>query len=127
LTRSEEAPQATQSGPAFAEPWQARAFAVAVLASRQGCFTWSEWTRALGRELQGGSDAAPQTTEAGYFDCWLSALQSLLIGKGLIGRGEFLARKDAWEDAYRRTPHGVAVTLTGTASKATVAPDGVVA
>ncbi len=112
----EEAPHATQSGPAFAEPWQARAFAAAVLASKRGCFTWSEWTHALGRELQGASDVVSQTTAAGYFDCWLSALQSLLVGKGLIGQGEFLARKDAWEDAHRRTPHGVAVTLTGTAS-----------
>ena len=52
LTPSEDAPDATQPGPAFAEPWQARAFAVAVLASKQGCFTWSEWSHALGRELQ---------------------------------------------------------------------------
>jgi nitrile hydratase accessory protein len=98
--------------PAFAEPWQARAFAVAVLASRQGCFTWSEWTHALGHELRHAPAAAAQPSEAGYFDCWLAALQSLLLGKGLIGQGELLARKDAWEDAYRRTPHGVAVTLT---------------
>lgn len=46
----------------FAEPRQARAFALAVLASRQGCFTWPQWTQAFGRELQ-------RTPEAGYFDC----------------------------------------------------------
>jgi len=113
LTPLEEAPDATQPGPVFAEAWQARAFAVAVLASRQGCFTWSEWTHALGRELQGAPDVAAQTTAAAsYFDCWLSALQSLLVDKGLVGQGELLTRKDAWEDAYRRTPHGVAVTLS---------------
>jgi nitrile hydratase accessory protein len=106
LTASDEAPAA------FAEPWQARAFAVAVLASRQGCFTSSEWTYALGRELQHVPDAAAQATEAGYFECWLSALQSLLVSKGLMGQGELLARRNAWEDAYRRTPHGVAVTLS---------------
>jgi nitrile hydratase accessory protein len=117
LTPSEDVPDATQPGLAFAEPWQARAFAVAVLASRQGCFTWSEWTRALGHELQHAPDAAAHATDAGYFDCWLAALQSLLVGKGLLGQGEVLGRKDAWEDAYRRTPHGVAVTLTGTHSK----------
>lgn len=111
MTPPEEAPDAGQSGPDFAEPWQARAFAVAVLASRQGCFTWSEWTHALGRELQRASDVAAQRMEAGYFDCWLSALQSMLLGKGVIGQGELLTRKDAWEDAYRRTPHGVAVRL----------------
>ena len=98
-------------GVAFAQPWQARAFAIAVLASRQGCFTWPEWTRALSRELQSVSDADPQVAAERYFDCWLSALQSLLIGKGAVGQAELHERKHAWEDAYRRTPHGVPVSL----------------
>ncbi len=79
---------------------------MAVLSSRQGCFTWSQWTHALGRELQRAPDA-------GYFDCWLVALQSLLLGEGAIGEGELSDRKHAWEDAFRRTPHGVPVTLAG--------------
>jgi nitrile hydratase accessory protein len=89
---------------AFSEPWQARAFAITVLASRQGCFTWPEWTRALSRELHAASDAA-------YFDCWLSALQSLLLGKGTLGPDELRERRRAWEEAYRRTPHGSPVSL----------------
>jgi nitrile hydratase accessory protein len=109
LRPPDEGPDA--SGLAFAEPWQARAFAVAMLASRQGCFTWSEWTQVLGRELQHAPEVASRATAAGYFDCWLSALQSLLVAKGVIGQGELLARKDAWEEAYRRTPHGVAVRV----------------
>lgn len=102
----------TQSDePAFAEPWQARAFALAILSSRQGCFTWSEWTRALSRELQRASDAAASAAQPGYYDCWLSALQSLLVGKGAVAQSELHERKDAWADAYRRTPHGVPVSL----------------
>lgn len=101
-----------RSEPAFAEPWQARAFAIAILASKQGCFTWSEWTHALSRELQRASDVDAQAAGGAYFDCWLSALQSLLVGKGVVGRGELLERKDAWEDAYRRTAHGVPVSLS---------------
>jgi len=102
------------SGPglAFAEPWQARAFAIAVVASRQGCFTWSEWTHSLGRELQRTSDTDPKAAEANYFDCWLSALQSLLLSKGAVGEVELHERKHAWEDAYRRTPHGVPISLS---------------
>ncbi len=98
--------------PAFTEPWQARAFAIAVLASRQGCFTWSEWTQALGRELQRASDAGAQMADGSYFECWLSALQSLLAGKGAIGPEELSHRRQAWEDAYRRTPHGLPVSLS---------------
>jgi nitrile hydratase accessory protein len=101
---------------AFAEPWQARAFAMAILASRQGCFTWSEWTQALSRELPRAADAGPRIAGATYFDCWLSALQSLLVGKGAIGQAELHERKHAWEDAYRRTPHGMPVTLSNSVS-----------
>lgn len=99
-------------GAAFAEPWQARAFAIAVMASRQGCFTWSEWTHALGQELQRSSETDPKAVETNYFDCWLSALQSLLLAKGSVGQAELHERKHAWEDAYRRTPHGVPVSLS---------------
>lgn len=114
--RSVEALPLADSSPdgravAFAQPWQARAFAIAVLASRQGCFTWSEWTHALGRELQSVADADPGGVAERYFDCWLLALQSLLIGKGALGQTELHERRDAWEDAYRRTPHGMPVNL----------------
>jgi nitrile hydratase accessory protein len=98
-------PAAEGAGPAFSEPWQARAFALAILAARQGCFTWTEWTQALGRERQGSADAA-------YFASWLSALQSLLVEKGAIRQDQLGERRDAWEAAYRRTPHGVPVSLT---------------
>lgn len=103
---------AEQSDVVFAEPWQARAFAMAVVASRQGCFTWSEWTHALGRELRLASNPDPKTAGAIYFDCWLSALQSLLLAKGAVGQAELHERKHAWEDAYRRTPHGKPVSLS---------------
>lgn len=107
--RADDAPRAADSlagapGRAFSQPWQARAFALAVLAARQGSFSWSEWSQALSRELRGAPDDA-------YFECWLSALQSLLIGKGAVARGELLERKHAWEDAYRTTPHGAPVSL----------------
>jgi nitrile hydratase accessory protein len=101
-----------RSDPAFTEPWQARAFALAVLASRQGCFSWPEWTHALGRELQRASQSDSQSEGRCYFDCWLRALQSLLVGKNAVAQGELSERQRAWEDAYRRTPHGLPVSLS---------------
>ena len=112
MTPSDAASDAVKPGAEFAEPWQARAFAIAVLASRQGCFTWSEWTQALSRELQRASAGHPPAATPGYFDCWLSALQSLLLGKGAVEQGELSERRHAWEDAYRRTPHGKPVSLS---------------
>ena len=114
MTLSEGVPDATGSGPAFAEPWQAKAFALAVLASKRGCFTWSEWSQALGRELRQAApaDAPAGAPSPGYFDCWLSVLQSLLLVKGAVRPDELSARKRAWEEAYRRTPHGTPVSLS---------------
>lgn len=111
MTPPDAAPEIARSDRAFAEPWQARAFAIAILASRQGCFTWSEWTYALSRELRRASDDDARTAHVSYFDCWLAALQSLLVGKGAVNQRQLHDRKDAWEDAYRRTPHGVPVRL----------------
>jgi len=41
--------------PAFAEAWQAQAFALAVKLSEQGHFTWKEWADALADELNGAA------------------------------------------------------------------------
>lgn len=41
-----------ESGPVFAEPWQAQAFALAVKLSEDGHFTWKEWAAALAAELK---------------------------------------------------------------------------
>jgi hypothetical protein len=51
----------------------------------------------------------PEALDA--LDCWLVALHSLLLGKGAIGQAELRDRRQAWEEACRRTPHGATVTL----------------
>ena len=94
-------------GPVFAEPWQAQAFALAVRLSEQGYFTWKEWTDTLAEELRGKADDGSH-----YYDHWLAALERLVTAKGLAGQPELAARKEAWAEAYRRTPHGKPVELT---------------
>jgi nitrile hydratase accessory protein len=98
-------------GPVFAEPWQAEAFALAVRLSAQGCFSWKEWAAALADELA----AAPQHSEADdgslYYQCWLTALERLVVAKGLADPASLLAQKEAWAEAYRTTPHGLPVEL----------------
>lgn len=60
--------------PPFAEPWQARAFALAVTLSERGVFTWSEWTRELGAEIARSRDDGPED----YWRAWVTALEHLL-------------------------------------------------
>lgn len=98
-------------GPVFAEPWQAQAFALAVNLSEQGHFTWKEWATALAAELKSAADRGEPDDGTHYYDHWLAALERLVTAKGLSDPAALLARKEAWADAYRHTPHGKPVEL----------------
>ena len=91
----------------FAEPWQAQAFALAVKLSEQGYFTWKEWADALAAELK----SAEPDDGSRYYQHWLAALERLVTAKGLTTPADMHARKEAWADAYRHTPHGKPVVL----------------
>jgi nitrile hydratase accessory protein len=100
-----------EGGPVFAEPWQAQAFALAVKLSVQGHFTWKEWAAALAQELNCGADRGEPDDGSRYYEHWLAALERLVTSKGLSDPASLLARKEAWADAYRHTPHGKPVEL----------------
>lgn len=100
-----------EGGPVFAEPWQAQAFALAVRLSAQGHFTWKEWAAALADELKAAAERGETDDGSRYYEYWLAALEKLTAAKGLSDRDELLQRKEAWADAYRRTPHGKPVEL----------------
>ena len=100
-----------EGGPVFAEPWQAQAFALAVRLSEQGHFTWKEWAAALAEELKSAADRGEPDDGSRYYEHWLAALERLVTCKGLSDPASLLARKEAWADAYRHTPHGKPVEL----------------
>jgi nitrile hydratase accessory protein len=104
-------------GPVFAEPWQAQAFALAVKLSAQGHFTWKEWAGALADELKAAADHGDPDDGSHYYDHWLATLERLLNAKGLTDPAALLARKEAWAEAYRRTPHGKPVELSAAPAK----------
>ena len=96
----------------FAEPWEAQAFALAVKLSEQGHFTWKEWAAALADELKAAADRGePDDDGSHYYEHWLAALERLVTARGLTDPAALLARKEAWADAYRHTPHGKPVEL----------------
>jgi len=98
-------------GPVFAEPWEAQAFALAVKLSEQGHFTWKEWASALAEELKAAANRGEPDDGSRYYHHWLAALERLVTAKGLSDPAAMLARKEAWADAYRHTPHGKPVEL----------------
>jgi nitrile hydratase accessory protein len=104
-------------GRVFAEPWQAQAFALAVKLSEQGHFTWTEWSHALGDELKAAAGRGEGDDGSHYYEHWLAALERLVTAKGLTDRAALAARKEAWADAYRHTPHGNPVELAAGGDK----------
>jgi nitrile hydratase accessory protein len=100
-----------QDGPLFAEPWQAQAFALAVKLSEAGYFTWKEWAATLADELKAAADRGNPDDGTRYYEYWLAALERLVTAKGLTDVAALAARKEAWADAYRHTPHGKPVEL----------------
>jgi nitrile hydratase accessory protein len=106
-----------EGGPVFAEPWQAQAFALAVKLSEQGHFTWKEWAAALAEELKAAADRGEPDDGSHYYEHWLATLERLVTAKGLTDPAALLARKEAWADAYRHTPHGKPIELGAAGGK----------
>ena len=104
-------------GPVFAEPWQAQAFAMAVKLSERGHFTWKEWAAALADELKAAADRGEPDDGSRYYEYWLAALERLVTAKGLTDPAALLARKEAWAEAYRHTPHGKPIELSAGSSE----------
>lgn len=77
----------------FTEPWEARAFAVAVALCEAGQFQWAEFQRKLIDEI-GASEKSGGVTSGGpdYYRHWLAALTRLLEAKGIVGGAELAAR-----------------------------------
>jgi nitrile hydratase accessory protein len=100
-----------EGGAVFAEPWEAQAFALAVKLSEEGHFTWKEWAAELASEIKAAAYRGEPEDGTHYYHYWLAALERLVTAKGLADQPSLLARKEAWADAYRHTPHGKPVEL----------------
>ena len=98
--------------PVFEEPWQAQAFALTVHLHGKGAFTWQQWARVLSDEIARAAARGEQDDGTHYYEHWLAALERLVREHGLAEQTALDARKEAWADAYRRTPHGKPVELT---------------
>ena len=94
--------------PSFAEPWQAQVFALAVHLRDRGLIDWSDFSAALADQIAARCEFYRASD---YYDCWLDALECVVIEAGHAECGELQALEHAWADAYRRTPHGQPVVL----------------
>jgi nitrile hydratase accessory protein len=100
-----------QDGPVFKQPWEAKAFALAVRLSEAGCFTWPEWVNIFSQEIKAAKERGDPDLGDTYYQHWLNALERICTEKGLVGGEAMRRRKSAWRLAYLNTPHGQPVDL----------------
>jgi nitrile hydratase accessory protein len=98
-------------GPVFHEPWEAQAFAMALMLHARGLFTWSEWATTLGEEIKRAQAAGDPDTGDTYYRHWLAALERLVAAKGVAQPSTLTRYRDAWDRAADRTPHGQPIEL----------------
>lgn len=76
----------------FAEPWEGRAFALAVAASEAGAFDWEDFRQALIARIAARPDAR-------YYESWFAALEQVLMVEGEVReRASLLAARPAGHD-----------------------------
>ncbi len=68
----------------FEAPWQARVFGMARALSEQGLYTWDEFREALIAAIARWESSHRDTGEYAYYDCFVEALETLLVRRGAL-------------------------------------------
>ena len=84
----------------FAEPWESRAFTMAVALCEAGVFSWREFQEALIARIARHNDPS---TDWCYYEHWLGALEDVLASRGAVPHHDLTAR--AAELAQRPAGH----------------------
>ncbi len=95
----------------FEEPWHAQVLAIADTMVQAGRFSATDWASALGAALKAAEARGDADTAETYYLCATEALEKLVAAAAGIGPATLRERKQAWERAYRATPHGKPVLL----------------
>jgi len=104
---------AADGEPAFAEAWQAEVLAIADTLVQNGLFSAADWSNALGAALRQAEAAGAADDQETYYECALEALEKLIAQNSDIDSAAMLGKREDWERAYRSTPHGKPVELSG--------------
>ncbi|WP_413099730.1 nitrile hydratase accessory protein [Streptomyces sp. Inha503] len=79
----------------FAEPWEGRAFAMAVSLYEAGAFPWPRFQAALIARIAARETAPTRDEPFHYYRLWLAALEDVLVGLRVVATDEVSARTHA--------------------------------
>lgn len=80
----------------FQDPWEGSVFAMAVALCEQGLYQWSEFRDHLITEITAAErpEISPESRPT-YYECWLAALEALLLERGILTKAKIDTRA-AW-------------------------------
>lgn len=79
----------------FAEPWESRAFGLAMALHDSGAFEWQEFRSRLIATIASWETDHPPGDSFSYYRCWLRALESVMADHGVLSSTEVAARERA--------------------------------
>ena len=97
--------------PVFEQEWQAQVLAMADALIANKSFEPTRWSEAFGSGLAQAHAAGRQDDMETYYAVALETLEALVKTQGALTVVEIAERREAWKQAYLRTPHGQPVRL----------------
>jgi nitrile hydratase accessory protein len=82
----------------FNQPWEGRAFGMAVGLRDSRVFRWEDFRDRLEREI---AAAGPADDGTRYYERWLAAFEQLLVDEGLVSSKELAERADEYRTGQR--------------------------
>ena len=82
----------------FEEPWEGRAFGIAVVLNNQRVYPWRDFREHLVTEI---SSDESHGIQGRYYDQWLRAMESLLLDQGLVTPEELERRTEEYATGAR--------------------------
>lgn len=75
----------------FQDPWEGIAFAMAVALCEQGHYGWPDFQTRLIAHIAAADHQEPSSRPT-YYECWLSALETFLIDRGIVSHKKLTSR-----------------------------------
>ncbi len=76
----------------FEEPWQSRAFGLAMSLHESGAFTWDEFRAELISAIAAWEEQAVLGEDYSYYQCWVTALEQVTVRNELVTSGDLVVR-----------------------------------
>ncbi|WP_432984160.1 nitrile hydratase accessory protein [Dactylosporangium sp. CA-233914] len=76
----------------FTEPWESRAFGLAMTLNQSGAFDWEDFRQRLIAQISDWESSHEPGECFSYYHCWLDALEQIVVAQKLVRAGAVHAR-----------------------------------